>query len=118
MFSYLTERRTEPSRKVNRKGHADKKPGRPSNRTRLSLEALEDRVVPADLLYTVETTFSDSHLAEVNPATGAIVQTFPTQTGVLIDGMAYDSSTSTLFAFAATEGLYTINTTTGAFTPV
>jgi hypothetical protein len=88
-----------------------------SKTRRPRFEALEDRRLLAQL-FTVENAGFDSNLAELNPSTGGVTQAFPTQSGVLMGGMAYDASSSTLFGFDTFDGLYRINTTTGAYTPV
>ncbi|MCO6458330.1 MAG: Ig-like domain-containing protein [Pirellulaceae bacterium] len=92
-------------------------PLRLSTSRRPRFESLEDRRLLAQL-FTVENATFDSNLAELNPATGQVTSTFPTQSGVLMSGLAYDSSTSSLFGFDAFNGLYRINTTTGGFTPI
>src|SRR4051794_5832418 len=60
----------------------------PRRGVRPALEPLEARLAPAQKLFTVETSSSSSHLAEVNPSTGAIIQTFPEQSNKLIFGLA------------------------------
>jgi hypothetical protein len=79
----------------------------------------------AQRLFTVETGFDDSALAEVDKATGAILNVYQVQQGLLIGGLAYDHSSNTLFAagtYALGNGrqgaLYTVNTTTGGFSLV
>lgn len=68
-----------------------------------------------EVLFTVELAAPDSRLAIVDKQTGAIVQWFPQQSDVLIDGMAYDPSTDTLFGFDPGDGLYAIDRATGSF---
>ncbi|MCO6456926.1 MAG: Ig-like domain-containing protein [Pirellulaceae bacterium] len=102
--------------------HADRRRAASLARRRSQLrrprfESLEDRRLLAQL-FTAENAAFDSNLAELNPSTGGVTQTFATQTGVLISGMAYDSSSSTLFGFDAFNGLYRINTSTGAYTAI
>ncbi len=64
-----------------------------------------------------------SSLLEIDPATGALVQTIG-NVGYLVNGMTWDATTSTLYATTSTnsaahpDGLITINVATGAGTPV
>lgn len=71
-----------------------------------------------EILYTVELWVGYSHLATVDKATGAVLETFPNQADRLIDGMAFDPSTDTLFGFDPGDGLYTIDRATGAYAAV
>lgn len=80
--------------------------------------AAADTANAAEKLYTAEISPSGSHLATVDPTTGAILHQFPNQGGVIIDGIAYDSSTDTLFGFDGGDGLYSLDRLSGAYTPV
>lgn len=81
---------------------------------------------PADgqrLFATLGAGGGTSSLLEIDPATGALVQTIG-NVGYLVNGMTWDATTSTLYATTSTNsvahpnGLITINITTGAGTPV
>lgn len=75
------------------------------------------------LLGTVGAGGGTSTLVEINPATGALVQTIG-GVGYLVNGMAWDAATSTLYATTSAldptlaNALITIDTTTGAGTAV
>jgi DNA-binding beta-propeller fold protein YncE len=82
-----------------------------------SLQAL------AALYGTIGAGGAGSTLVELNPATGAVIQTIG-PVGYAVNGMTYDATTGTLYATTSTNdgsfanGLITINMTTGAGTPV
>jgi hypothetical protein len=68
-------------------------------------------------------TFGPSTLVEINPTTGALIQTIGS-VGYMVNGMTWDATTSTLYATTSDhdanfpDGLITINPATGAGTPV
>jgi hypothetical protein len=82
-----------------------------------SLQAL------AALYGTIGAGGAASTLVELDPATGAVIQTIGS-VGYAVNGLTYDATTSTLYATTSTkdatfpDGLITINMTTGAGAPV
>lgn len=72
-------------------------------------------------LYAVENVVGESRLVTVDVATGAIGHRFPLQPYDQVNGLAYDSSTDTLFAHCRVSpfsSLFTIDRRTGAFSDI
>jgi VCBS repeat-containing protein len=84
-------------------------------RCRLGVEVLEGRVVPAGRLFAVPLS-PDNTILELNPATGAVINSFaaPEPTGPGAVGLAFDGSRLFYLNGLGSDTLFQLNPDTGA----